>query len=204
MARKQQQKKVRKQHNPRKRLSRMVAGTFRTWTWQGLAQIESRANEWSRRVKHPDLRPEPHTKAVQKMGGSWLPVPLETMNVINKTNLNWVVGLRALGVRSDGEEYVESVTFTMKDFRLKDLADERSNFKLWHELTRDLKSSEIYDTGWCAATFSGDSWEADNERVGDWITKGLGWLPPNALARKRDWDEINADVKLALRELNIV
>lgn len=184
MARKQQQKKVRKAHVPNKRIRRLNQN-LKTWTWQAQSVIE----------------PPPYTRAFTKINGSWIPVPTGQQYVLYRQPLNWIVGVRALCLAGDGAVYIESVTMTVRDFPLKDLSDPETNFGLAKILLEDLKTDHVVDVGWMAHAFVGESWEPDCQRVGQWVCQGLGWLPVHSPWRKREWAEIHKDLNEIFREL---
>ncbi|WP_288365539.1 hypothetical protein [uncultured Marinobacter sp.] len=184
MARKKQARKVRKAHDPRKRI-RKIHGNLRTWTWQAQSAIE----------------PPPFTRAENKINGSWISVPRDQQAVLYQQPMNWIVGMRALCRTPAGDEFIESVTLTARDFRLKELNSPRFNFWLLEFLLEDLRSDHIVDVGWLAHTFNGASWETDCARVGAWVSRGLGWLPMESPWRKREWDDIHQDFKAVMKEL---
>jgi len=184
VARKKQVKKVRKGYDPRKQ-ARKLNANLRTWTWQAQSQIE----------------PPPWTRAQTKMNGSWIPVAKEQQAIFYRQPMHWIVGMRALCRTPAGDEFIESVTLTARDFRLKELNDPRFNFKLLEFLLEDLRSDHIVDVGWLAHTFDGPSWEPDCQKVAAWICQGLGWLPITSPWRKREWDDIHEDFKQVMKEL---
>lgn len=184
MARKQQQKKVRKRFNASK-LARRMTGNLKTHTWQAQSAIE----------------PPPFTRATMKVNGSWIPVSSEQQAIFYRQPMDWIVGMRALCKAPDGTEFIESVTLTARNFKLKELNNPRFNFWLLEFLLEDLRSDHIVDVGWMAHTFTGASWEADNDRVGAWVSEGLGWLGIDCPWRRREWQAINEDFKEVIKEL---
>lgn len=174
MARKQQAKRVRKSFNATKQARRMTAN-LKTYTWQAQAAIE----------------PPPYTRAKLKTNGSWLPVTSRQQAIFFRQSMDWIVGMRALCKSPDGVEYIESVTMTCRNYKLSELGDPRLNNWLLEFLLEDVKSSHVVDVGWLAHTFSGASWETDNERVGAWVCEGLGWLSIDSPWRRREWAAIN-------------
>ena len=182
MARKKS--KARKAHNAGKRIARLNQN-LNAWTWQAQAVIE----------------PGPHVRATTKINGSWIPVPTYQQRELFYQPMNWIVGMRALCVAGDGTVYVESVDVTLTNFRLKYLDDWKSNFRLMKILLEDLKRDHVVDVGWVAHAFSGKSWADDKDRMAAWMAKGLGWLPPNAPCRKREFDSLYSDFKQVFEEL---
>jgi len=184
VARKKQAKRVRKQYNATKQARRMTSN-LKTWTWQAQASIE----------------PPPFTRAVMKTNGSWLPVVSEQQAIFYQQPMDWIVGMRALCKAPDGVAFIESVTLTARNFKLKELNNERFNFWLLEFLLEDLRGNHIVDVGWLAHTFSGQTWEPDNERIGAWVCQGLGWLSIDSPWRKRVWQEIRVDFNHAMEAL---
>jgi hypothetical protein len=177
-------KQVRKGHDPDKRIRRLYAN-LRTWTWQAQSQIE----------------PPPWTRAVNKFNGSLVPVEREMQKRLFLKPMNWIVGMRALCRAQDGTEFIESVTLTARNFKLKDLNNPRFNFWLLEFLLEDLRSDHIVDVGWLAHAFIGQSWEPECELVGQWVCQGLGWIPITSPWRKREWGLIHQDFKKVFKEM---
>jgi hypothetical protein len=109
--------------------------------------------------------------------------------------MNWIIGMRALCLAPNGDVYIESIDLTMRDFRLKDLSDEVTNFTLAKLLLEDLKTDHIVDVGWMAHTFGNQPWHDDEQRVARWVCSGPGWLPVYSPWRKREWSDIHSDFK---------
>jgi len=184
MSRKQQSKQVRKSFSAKNQARRMT-GHMKAWTWQAQAQIEN----------------APHTRAKMKVMGSWIPVDQQTQALMYRQQADWIIGVRALCKAPDGVEYIESVTMTCRDFSLSDLSDPKLNAWLIQYLLEGVKTAHIVDVGWLTHTFRGASWEPDNERVGQWVCEGLGWLSIDSSLRRREWAEINADLDESMKEL---
>lgn len=184
MARKQQTKKVRKQFNPHKQ-ARRLTGHLRVWTWQGQAQVE----------------PPPFVKGMNKLNGSQIPVSQNELHILTRRPMDWIVGMRALCRAPDGVEYIESVTLTVRDFKLKELNNPDFNYGLLQVLMDGVKRDHLIDIGWMAHAFTGESWEHDCQRVADWITKDLGWLPIQAPVRKAAVLDFHAHAKEVWQEL---
>jgi len=177
--RKLQIKKVRKKHDSTKAARRMTS-KLNTWTWQSLAAIG----------------PGPATSAEMKMGGSWLPVTQKMQSVFYREPMDWIIAMRALCEAPDGEVYIESVSFTLRNMALQALSqDEAFDTELRRFLMEDVKMSQCVDVGWIAHTFMGPSWEPDSDKVGAWVSKGLGWLSIGSPWRKRQWHDIDHDTK---------
>lgn len=169
-------KKRTKKHNPNRRAQSFFHRT-RTWWWESSAQQTgtgalSSAEVWQ--------------------GGRYIPLPADIqLSIAKRQRMNWIIGVRALCM-SEGQQWIESITYSVSNVRLDDFAD--SYWKIRDLVLEGVKREHVVDVGWIAHTFVKNDWDRAGDDNAFWklISHDLGTIN---LMRANAWHTLDREIQ---------